>query len=335
MGAACGSDRATESEYLEELAHRLFVGIRRKQFDECKLTIQQIKAKTRGVSVPSSLGSLLEQSSLTSLLSELNEKDITELDHVLCLDENAWYDLKIGSRHKRGMGRLESYIELVGLKMNLNRALIEATKDDFCSVVELLLVSKADVSYTDETTHKTPLMWACMQGSVESVKLLVLAKADILKEDKLGHTCLSLSKQLGQDRIVRMLNNRLNGNDFDFDPNAHANQHRTDEKNGASHVDYASGHVDNASGHVDDFDQGGYDGGSDNKHTNCHKSHPETLTDLLQQAKLSPEVGRMLMEEGYDEIDWYITANERDWQRMMKATGVTNQQRKRIQNCFR
>ncbi len=41
-----------------------------------------------------------------------------------------------------------------------------------------------------------------------------------------------------------------------------------------------------------------------------------------------------MFEEGYDEVDWFHTANEKDWDRMRRATGLTQAQTNRIKAAF-
>jgi len=60
---------------------------------------------------------------------------------------------------------------------------------------------------------------------------------------------------------------------------------------------------------------------------------PIDVPALLTKAGLALDLRDKIMEEGYDEIDWYMTANERDWARMMRDTGITERVKERIISC--
>ncbi|KAA1258748.1 Ankyrin repeats (3 copies) [Rubripirellula obstinata] len=84
-------------------------------------------------------------------------------------------------------------------------ALLMAAYNGHANVVKFLLENDADVDARDRE-GKTPLMHACTNSSVETVRLLIDGGADInVTESTEGFTPLMTAAALGQTEIVKLL----------------------------------------------------------------------------------------------------------------------------------
>jgi len=261
-------------------------------------------------------------------------------------------------------------------------ALIQATKDERNDIVSMLAKNGASLEYGDEH-EKTALMWASMQGSVETAKILLGAKANPDACDSNGRTALSLAIDLNQLGIKNLLKpppspQETGGGEKgeEIRKAENSNGSAADTKGVIREKDdskrksnsYSNGHEkkeeDQDNDDVDDMvfnlNEELRAGGDEvdayeeekkqmrikrkelqkkkKKQKKAAKKRkegmaPKDVPALLTKAGLAPGLRDKIMEEGYDEIDWYMTANERDWERMMRDTGITERVKERIMSC--
>mmetsp|Transcript_18644 Transcript_18644/g.37687 ORF Transcript_18644/g.37687 Transcript_18644/m.37687 type:complete len:215 (-) Transcript_18644:258-902(-) len=209
-------------------------------------------------------------------------------------------------------------------------------QEEMTSIVSVLIKQKASVTYADNH-NKTALMWACMQGSVEPARLLIDAKANIEAMDARGRTPMSLAKDLGQDKIVRLLNKALGV--VSDQPSSAALDAKHAEKKDEKEEDPVAEKEDDVDMYGRKMDLDGKHGMGIHRRTKAaekKKKHapPKDIHELLERAGLPIVVRERIIEEGYDEIDWYHTSNERDWDRMMTACKITELVKERILACL-
>ena len=87
---------------------------------------------------------------------------------------------------------------------NLNKQLIEASKDNQVTLVQQLLEQKADPN-TKNNSNWTPLMFAANKGHSEVVNLLLDKGADPNARDNQGWTVVIWAASKGHTKIVNQL----------------------------------------------------------------------------------------------------------------------------------
>eukprot|EP00466_Bigelowiella_natans_P015639 jgi/Bigna1/67607/fgenesh1_pg.4_\ len=204
MGAACSSDRDEGSGDDEDL-QGLIEAIKDNDIRRARTTARSIARKTRGLRVPTTFNHLLTQAGVTRLAPDLKANDIETLRQVKLMRREEWEHLLSNSSKPALVRKLRAYVQRVNCFRSLDMALIRATKDERNAIVSMLLKNGASLEYGDEH-EKTALMWASMQGSVETAKILLEAKANPDACDSSGRTALSLAIDLNQLGIKNLLN---------------------------------------------------------------------------------------------------------------------------------
>eukprot|EP00471_Norrisiella_sphaerica_P014127 CAMPEP_0184504550 /NCGR_PEP_ID=MMETSP0113_2-20130426/52525_1 /TAXON_ID=91329 /ORGANISM="Norrisiella sphaerica, Strain BC52" /LENGTH=285 /DNA_ID=CAMNT_0026894201 /DNA_START=474 /DNA_END=1331 /DNA_ORIENTATION=+ len=274
------------------------------------------------------------------------------------------------------MHQLNNYCIRLNAKKSLSLGVIQAAKAERDAIIAVLIQNGASLQYSDNN-EKTALMWACMQGSRNTAKLLIQLKADVNACDRAGRTALSLAKDLEQISIVDILTGKEKGLEEEaHDVREAANKNDSDDRNkgdvkkrylahedeeepelAEERDDELENYVENILATDNKYKKRGASQGARKKAGGRRQKNVGTtggkrasgsaaasLSDggrgrkkgadrseaaapdvptLLTRAGLAPGVRNVIMEEGYDELDWYRSANTRDWDRMIKATGIT------------
>ena len=109
-------------------------------------------------------------------------------------------------------GHTETVRYLVGLGQDVDNvggwhattALHEAVGKNHADVVQVLIDAGADIE-KEESEGLTPLLLACMEGSLDTVKVLVQADAEVRVTDRNRDTCLIAASREGHTETVRYL----------------------------------------------------------------------------------------------------------------------------------
>jgi uncharacterized protein len=109
-------------------------------------------------------------------------------------------------------GNLPSVRELIACGADINFAningvtpLMAAAQWKQMSVLTFLLTRGAGTNAVEESTGRTSLMYACLSGSAQCVKLLVQAGAEVNVRDCHGMTALMMAAVTGETDMVRCL----------------------------------------------------------------------------------------------------------------------------------
>jgi ankyrin repeat protein len=86
----------------------------------------------------------------------------------------------------------------------LRRAIEDLAAEDCAGAVNVAFGEGADVNGRDEC-GQTPLIWACMFGNQEAVRLLIEAGADVNAVDEMNKTVLMYGVEAGRHDILAML----------------------------------------------------------------------------------------------------------------------------------
>ena len=105
-------------------------------------------------------------------------------------------------RYLVGLGLVD--VDQVGTNWRVNTALHKAVRHNKADVVQVLIDAGADIEKKD-SEGRTPLLLACLVGSLDIVKMLVQAGADLGVTDFHGDTCLIAASSEGHWETVRYL----------------------------------------------------------------------------------------------------------------------------------
>ena len=78
-------------------------------------------------------------------------------------------------------------------------------KEGIAEIVQKLIHKGADVEIKDKENGSTPLLWACQNGHLNVVKILLQNNANLFATSDCGHTALHFAVQSGEVELVEML----------------------------------------------------------------------------------------------------------------------------------
>mmetsp|Transcript_24236 Transcript_24236/g.36348 ORF Transcript_24236/g.36348 Transcript_24236/m.36348 type:complete len:302 (+) Transcript_24236:87-992(+) len=291
MGAAACSTRDSFENELQNTVDNMFEAIKRMNYKELRAALKKIKKETEGIRVAPTFMAAISDARAMRCANDFKKRGISSMEQLLRLDGDDWAELFIDTSHANDLRRMRNHAAKMTAKINLNEALLSSAKQDKAECLKILITFGGDINYRDDI-GKTPAMWACLQGNTGALKILMLSNADLNIRGKDGRNARDLAKLVNQKHMVDILDGKV---DYSLE--------QKPEEKPAKKL---------------------------SKPRKKNKGPPRTVLELMQRAGVSKKRIEVVMEEGYDEIDWYHTANERDWERMMTATSTTRSQKRRI-----
>lgn len=86
----------------------------------------------------------------------------------------------------------------------------EAAKDGYCQRLSQLLSEGINVNSLDKSFQSTALIYACQEGHLDVVQLLLDRNADITIQDVLNQSALSAAELSKNDEIIALVSSLKN-----------------------------------------------------------------------------------------------------------------------------